>query len=80
MHVYIAAPLEAARAAAVSAASATGITCVHPERLRSGRFGAADECYFELTMGPGNSLLPVEVWIAGWRALLENIGAAKGAA
>lgn len=80
VHVYLGAPLAAAQAAAVAAAADSGVVCVPPERLREGRFGAAGQAYFELTMGPANALLPDEAWLRGWRALLARLrgGGATG--
>jgi hypothetical protein len=78
VHVYLGAPVAEARAAAAAAEAETGVVCVHPERLREGRWGAAGQAYFELTLGPGNAQVPLEEWVRGWHALLARLGAGGG--
>ena len=73
VHVYVGAPLEAARAAAAAAAAATGVVCVQPDRLRSGRWGATGQTYFELTLGPANGAVSVETWLMGWHAFVARL-------
>jgi len=74
VHVYLQTDrLDVLLAAREAAADKTGVACFAAGALKRGKYGAANQYYFELTMGAANEGIEVEMWVAGWRGLLEEI-------
>lgn len=72
IHIYLKTNADTALAARDAVIISHGISCFM--RIRNATVGQTqDECYFEMNMGPANMSISDDVWITGWRALLEYI-------
>jgi len=73
VHVYFQTDrLDVLLAAREAAIAKTGSACFAAGALKRGAFGAANQSYFELTMGATNEGIELDKWVAGWRGLAEE--------
>jgi len=74
VHVYLQTDkLEKLLEAREAAIAKTGIACFPAAALKMGKYGAANQYYFELTMGANNEPIEVDSWVEGWRGLVEEL-------
>ena len=74
VHVYFQTDrLDVLLAAREAAIAKTGIACFAAGALKRGKFGAANQCYIEMTMGAANAAIDLDKWVAGWRGLADEM-------